>query len=281
MPSGGSHGKYTLGCRRKLEQYLEIGLRPSDIAERLGVSRSWVSQLRGNYTVYGDVTPPHLSVQGRPRTIHKEAEEGVFDFMTEYPTAIQEEVVEFLRDEYDIQTSRQSVGRLMKRRNWTFKRSQRMHTERDDELRANHFASLVYFTADQVIAIDESAANKRTKDCRYGWSPRGMPCRVRLPGRRSSRWSILPVLGINGFLHYEVFHRSYNTERFNDFIERLLPMMTLFPGPRSVLLLDNCRTHHSRELQERCDLIGILLLFLPPYSPDYNPIELAFAELKS
>ena len=75
-----------------------------------------------------------------------------------------------------------------------------------------------------------------------------MPCRVKLPGKKSKRWSILPALGIGGFLHYEIYHGSYNRNRLNDFVERLLPKMNPFPGPRSVLLLDNVSAHHNQQL---------------------------------
>ena len=51
-------------------------------------------------------------------------------------------------------------------------------------------------------------------------------------------------------------------------------------GPRSILVLDNAKIHHSAELTEMCLDAGILLVYLPPYSCDYNPIETLFAVLK-
>jgi len=221
-------------------------------------------------------------VQSRPVKIHKEAEEGIIDFLEEYPTARRDEICDFLFDEYDIQCGVMTVSRALKRINMTHKVAGRIHTEQDAELRAAYLAEIAQlYTADQIVAIDESAANERTRDRKYGWSPKGMPCRVKLPGRRSKRWSILPALGIGGFLHHEIYHGSYNGDRLNDFIERLLPKMNPFPGPRSVLLLDNASTHHNDRLKPLCDAAGVRLLYLPPYSPDLNPIELSFNELKA
>lgn len=51
-------------------------------------------------------------------------------------------------------------------------------------------------------------------------------------------------------------------------------------GLRSILVLDNAKIHHSAELTEMCLDAGILLVYLPPYSCDYNPIETSFAVLK-
>lgn len=51
-------------------------------------------------------------------------------------------------------------------------------------------------------------------------------------------------------------------------------------GPRSILVLDNAKIHHSAELTEMCLDAGILSVYLPPYLCDYNPIETSFAVLK-
>lgn len=56
--------------------------------------------------------------------------------------------------------------------------------------------------------------------------------------------------------------------------------MNPFPGDRSILVMDNCTIHHTDELKELVRNAGILLLFLPPYSPDLNPIEELFSYVK-
>ena len=99
--------------------------------------------------------------------------------------------------------------------------------------------------------------------------------------QRSQAWSILPAIGINGYLEYEIYQGSFDNDRFTLFIEKLLDKMTPFPGPRSVLIMDNCRTHHSDRLQEMCDEAGVILEYLPAYSPDFSPIEESFSILKA
>ena len=61
----------------------------------------------------------------------------------------------------------------------------------------------------------------------------------------------------------------------------MLPYCTPYPGPRSVLILDNASIHKSTRLQELCEEYGVLLKFLPPYSPDFNPIEATFNDIKA
>ena len=53
--------------------------------------------------------------------------------------------------------------------------------------------------------------------------------------------------------------------------------MNPFPDERSVLVLDNCRIHHNEALSELVHAAGCLLLYLPAYSPDLNPIEESFS----
>ena len=57
--------------------------------------------------------------------------------------------------------------------------------------------------------------------------------------------------------------------------------MNPFPGKNNVLIMDNAKIHHDEEMINLIERIGCKILFLPPYSPDYNPIELAFSTLKS
>ena len=57
--------------------------------------------------------------------------------------------------------------------------------------------------------------------------------------------------------------------------------MNSFPGPNSVLVLDNAPVHHGGRIAQLCASAEVLLIYLPPYSPDLNPIEKVFSVLKS
>lgn len=57
--------------------------------------------------------------------------------------------------------------------------------------------------------------------------------------------------------------------------------MNPYPGPNSVIILDNARIHHDKGLIGFLQAFGIRVEFLPPYSPDLNPIETAFSVIKS
>ena len=88
-------------------------------------------------------------------------------------------------------------------------------------------------------------------------------------------------MGINGYIDYEIIQGSFNVDKFNFFVRLLLRKMNLFPGPRSVLVLDNVGTHLSEDLAAMCEEAGVRLEYLPLYLPDYNPIEESFSALKA
>ena len=75
-----------------------------------------------------------------------------------------------------------------------------------------------------------------------------------------------------------VFDGPIDTDTFRAYIEQVL-VPTLRPG--DVVVLDNLAAHKQPEVRVAIEQAGALLRFLPPYSPDFNPIELAFAKLKA
>jgi transposase len=91
----------------------------------------------------------------------------------------------------------------------------------------------------------------------------------------------MTAMTCNGVLQYEATTGTVNSDKFIDFIRgQLVPNMQPFPGDNSILILDNCSIHHTHEVQQLLGSLGVLLFFLPPYSPDYNPIEELFSYLK-
>ena len=61
---------------------------------------------------------------------------------------------------------------------------------------------------------------------------------------------MLPALSLDGILAVKIVEGSFTTERFKGFIDGLLDHMTPFPGPNSVIIMDNCRIHRARVIRE-------------------------------
>lgn len=99
--------------------------------------------------------------------------------------------------------------------------------------------------------------------------------------RAYTRYSILPALSLNGIIALDIVEGSFNKRLFAHFIDGLLDQMNPFPLPNSVVVMDNCRIHKDPVILEMITARGMRYQFLPPYSPDYNPIELAFSSIKA
>ena len=198
------------------------------------------------------------------------------------PTMYLDEVQDWLFNEFEIDVSIPTVHRCVKRLNFTRKKNEQVNPSSDPALRALWLSKIASrYSAKQLVVVDESAATERTQDRRWGWSPRGVVCRMAQDSPRSNRWSILPAIGINGYLEYEIFHGSFTSERFENFIHKLLLKMNRFPLPRSVLVMDNVASHHSLYIRAMCEQAGVILEYIPPYSPDLSSIEESFSALKA
>jgi hypothetical protein len=68
--------------------------------------------------------------------------------------------------------------------------------------------------------------------------------------RTIPRYSVLPAISLDGILSVSIIEGSFNTESFTDFIDGLLDKMNRFPGPNSVIVMDNCRIHKADTIRE-------------------------------
>ena len=102
-----------------------------------------------------------------------------------------------------------------------------------------------------------------------------------LPVSRSERYSILPTLTKECFLCEEIVHGSFTAAMFSFFIcDTLLPRCNPYPARNSVLVMDNTQIHRHLLIRETIESAGCKLVMLPPYSPAFNLIELAFGLIK-
>ncbi|QLI72687.1 uncharacterized protein G6M90_00g090430 [Metarhizium brunneum] len=113
-----------------------------------------------------------------------------------------------------------------------------------------------------------------------GWAPFGQPAVHVDEFNRDKKIQILPAYTQDGILHAKIYRGSTDSAVFKEFIEELLPLLGKLPAPKSVVVMDNASFHHSKRIRRMCAAAGVRILFLPPYSPDLNPIEEYFAELK-
>ena len=129
----------------------------------------------------------------------------------------------------------------------------------------------------QYVFLDECGV---TTDLlrRYGRSPRGIRLRDHTPCSHWETSTVIAALRLEGVTAPAVFDGPIDTASFRAYVDQVL-VPTLRPG--DVVVLDNLAVHKHPEVRAAIEAVGAQLRFLPPYSPDFNPIELAFAKLKA
>ena len=206
---------------------------------------------------------------------------ALLDRLLEKPCMYQDEMILFLLDEFDVLVTQFSIGRALASAGWSKKTARRVAREQNADLRDFYLHALSEFRSYHLVYIDESGCDKLAGFRRTGWSPSGVtPVQV-ARFHRDQRHQILPAYAQDGVLLARVFQGSTDSAIFEDFIEQLLPYCGRWPEPKSVFIMDNASFHHSDRVKDLCSIAGVKLLYLPPYSPDLNPIEEFFAELKT
>ena len=113
---------------------------------------------------------------------------------------------------------------------------------------------------------------------RYGRAPRGQRVVGVVPHGHWKLTTFVAALGLGGLAAPMVIDGAMNGELFVAYVEQVL-VPSLVAG--DVVVMDNLSSHKRVRVRELIEGAGGMVLFLPPYSPDLNPIELAFAKLKA
>lgn len=129
----------------------------------------------------------------------------------------------------------------------------------------------------RLVFIDETGTNTKMTRLR-GRCLRGQRLKSKAPFGHWKTQTFIAGLRCHGLTAPFVVDRPMNRRIFETYVETVLAP-TLAPG--DVVILDNLSVHKSQAAEKTIRARGAWLLFLPPYSPDLNPIEMAFAKLKA
>jgi transposase len=110
-----------------------------------------------------------------------------------------------------------------------------------------------------------------------GRARRGQRLVAKVPHGHWKTTTLIAALGIDGVRCSTVVDGAVNSAIFEAFVEQVL-VPSLRPG--DIVVLDNLSSHKSQRTRELIEAAGAELHFLPPYSPDLNPIEMIFAKIK-
>jgi hypothetical protein len=99
--------------------------------------------------------------------------------------------------------------------------------------------------AEQLIFLDESGINAQSGQRLYGRSVKGKVARLVVPFGRGENFTVLPAMTVDGYIACNIYQGAVTSEMFRNFVQNdLLPLCTPFPGPRSVIIMDNASIHN-------------------------------------
>lgn len=132
-------------------------------------------------------------------------------------------------------------------------------------------------TVRKLVFPDESGANINMSRS-YGRAAGGERVADDVPFSKPKNTTILSSMRLNGSIAYTTYEGGTNRENFIAYLkDTLIPTLE----PWDIVVMDNLRTHHIQEVREVLAESHILLMYLPPYSPDLNPIEMLWSKVKA
>jgi transposase len=127
-----------------------------------------------------------------------------------------------------------------------------------------------------LVFLDESSINLAYTRL-YGRAKSNQRINEGIKDVRFQRQSILSTIRLSGEQVPFIFEGTLNKELFAEYVKKILsPTLNL----DDIVVFDNCSVHHAKLVAEALTACGVNVLFLPPYSPDFNPIELMWAYVK-
>ncbi|KII70800.1 hypothetical protein RF11_14960 [Thelohanellus kitauei] len=169
--------------------------------------------------------------------------------------------------EQGISRSVSTICRILKEESFSRKRLQKIPVERNSisnmDLRQNYCRMLSNLSDDRLIYIDETGINLHTSP-NFGYAPIGLTTQV--------------AISLSGVVHFKIFDGSVNGEQFK---ELLMELSHINVNLSKVYIMDNARIHRSSVVSAFVQNSNIRIEFLPPYSPQLNPIVEYFSRLKS
>ena len=133
------------------------------------------------------------------------------------------------------------------------------------------------YDVNNLVFIDESGVNTNMVRL-YGRAMGGNRLVDDTPLNTPKNTTILSSIRLNGETAYTTYQGGTTKDKFIDYLKNVLAP-TL--DKNDIVIMDNMRTHHAKDVQKIVKELKMNVIFLPPYSPDFNPIEKMWSKIKS
>ena len=275
---------YSIDIRwRVIWQRLGMGLRFREIAHRLNIAVGTAYNTYKLFKLTGSVDKKKVRRRPEQCKLDHHHQLYIVGVVIENPSMYLREICSEIKDITDTDVSPSTICRVLSAHGFTRKKVQHVALHQSILYRANFIANISCFPKEMLVWIDETGCDKRDLLRKYGYSFRGERSTCKRLLIRGRRISAIAALSYQGIMDVSITSQSVDGDKFCDFVRGcLIPNMMPFDGtnPTSVVVMDNCSVHHVQEVNQLLEDAGIVSIYLPPYSPDLNPIEEAFSRVK-
>ncbi|KAJ6453923.1 hypothetical protein C8R45DRAFT_846811 [Mycena sanguinolenta] len=224
--------KISLDIKECALRLWELGWDRSTICSTLLVSQASLYHWAKIFDEFSSVTPPPPPIKRRPRIIGLAALTAVKELYTHHPDTYIEELRWWLTIHHDIPISAAALHETLERTGLTYKLLHKIAVARDIERRWDFLYTLQ----------NKFSGTGHFED----------------PFVRGIRYTLVAAIGMDGYIAQRVVEGSLDSFGLFDFVvEDVVPQMGVFPDNRSVLVMDNCRIHHTDTLQEVLNAQGM------------------------
>lgn len=255
-----------------------------DISHYLTISDRTVRRYVRLFEQTGDIQP-RIRRSGPPKLLGEFEQLVLLRIIAENTGIYLHEIQAKLQTMFGVAVSPSTICRTLKYMGCTRQVVQHIALQRSDELRASFMSEVSVYDPTMLVWIDESGCDRRNCVRKRAYGIRGMTPRDHRLLIRGTRYSAIPVMTHEGIADVYLFEGTVNGAKFEQFIRCcLLPILKPFNwvNPCSVVIMDNASIHHVSGVTDLIEnQIGSRILFLPPYSPDLNPVEEIFSQVKA
>ena len=254
-----------------------------EISQLLCLSERTIQRYVTLFRQTGDVKP--LERRNGPQKLLSDFEQcKLLSLILQYPGIYLHEIQDKLQEAFGVTVSPATICRTLQLMGCTRQVIRSVAIQQSDAMRAKFMAEVSIYDPSMFLWLDESGCDRRNMLRKYGYSIRGIrPVDHRLLVR-GTRYSALPVMSITGLHDLYLAEGTMNGDRFKHFINTcLFPVLMPYNGvnPHSIVIMDNASIHHMDEVLLIIENVGAKVIFLPPYSPDLNPLEPVFGKVKA
>jgi len=261
-----------------------LGFPAVHVASKLSVDPSTVRRTVKIFETSGTVDKKKYPSEKSFRKITRSAGFFVIHLILDRPGIYLRELRKEVQLNLGIDVTESALCTFLHKAGFTRQRLQLYAIQRNEDLRAQFVLDVSLYSPHMLLFLDETGSDNRDTIRAKGYSLRGKPAMKQQLLVRGEHVSTVCVMSVEGILACKIMRGGVDADRFLDVMETsLLPIVMPFDGinPRSIVIMDNCAIHHVSEVTQLLQETGVLFHWLPPYSPDMNPIEEAFSKAKA